>query len=335
MKDFEKIDKELIELLQKRQKLALDKGVSTTWSKDYLADLAGGSLTEAFLSSVYREIDSANLSAQKEVCVAFLGTNGSFTHQAAISRFGHSVKYLPQEDIGTVFRRVENGEADYGVVPVENSTEGAVNRTLDTLINTETKIVGEVRLRIHHNFLSNVPRSEIKNIYSHPQALAQCHGWLKAHFPNAQLIESESTTEGAMIASKSTDSAAVASLLAAEDLSLNVLEKNIEDLKGNSTRFMVISNRVENPTGNDKTSLLLCTKDQAGALYKALAPFTKYGVSLTMIESRPSKRRSWEYFFFIDFLGHINDGENIKMIEELGEMCQFVKNLGSYPRATD
>ncbi len=336
MKEFSDIDRQLIELLEKRQQLALGESKAETWSKEYLADLnTGGVVSPETLEAIYREIDSGNMTALKTTVVAFLGTTASFTHQAAISRFGHSVKYLPQDDIASIFRKVENGEADFGVVPIENSTEGAVNRTLDTLINTEATIVGEIRLRIHHNFLCNVSRQDVKNIYSHPQALAQCHAWLKANFPNAQLIETESTTEGAKIAAESDDSAAVASLQAAEDFSLQVLEKNIEDLKGNSTRFMIISNRGTAPTGNDKTSLLLCTKDQAGALYNALAPFKKHGVSLTMIESRPSKRRSWEYFFFIDFLGHVDDGENRVMLEELGAFCQFVKPLGSYPCAED
>jgi chorismate mutase/prephenate dehydratase len=333
MKDFEKIDKELIRLLKERQQLATDKKLISTWTKEYLKELSTGELSIDLLSAVYREIDSANISEQKETKVAFLGPATSFTNQAALNYFGHSVDYLPQYDIPAIFNKVETGEANFGVVPIENSTEGAVNRTLDALVNTEAKIVGEIRLRVHHNILAKCDRSQVEVVYSHRQALAQCHGWLLVNFPNAKLVETESTTEGARLASETENAAAIASLQAAELFNLNIIEKNIEDVKGNSTRFLVISNHLTSSTGNDKTSLLLCTKDQAGALYESLAPFKQFGVSLSMIESRPSKRQSWEYYFFIDFIGHIDDGQNAEMLTELEKICSFVKNLGSYHRA--
>ncbi len=324
------IDQEIAKLVAQRLELMESKencvAEVTRLAKQF-------SIPEPALKTIFHEIDSAFVVKKRPISVAFFGQEFSFTHQAAMSEFGSCVTYHPQDQIAKVFSAIENEEFDFGVVPVENSTEGAVNRTLDSLIETDTKIVGEISSRIHHNLLSNCDHKDIKNVYSHRQALAQCSGWLKTYLPQAQLIEAESTTAGAELAAKHPNSAAIASAKAAAQFGLAVTDKNIEDENNNTTRFSVISHRNLLPTGHDKTSLLLCTKDQAGALYESLGPFKRHGVSLTMIESRPSRRKEWEYFFFIDFIGHVD--ENRELLEELAEQCQFVKVLGSYPVASE
>jgi len=334
MDSFKEIDQQLVSLVEQRIKMMREEHILAGFSDDYIAELTiNHEVPKEIILNLLSEISDEASKSYATPTVAFFGTTGSFTNQAALKYFGKNADYKPVAEIAEVFKLVENSEIQYGVIPVENSTEGAVNRTLDSLINSQILVVGEVRLTIRQNLLSNFPMDEIENVYSHPQALAQCHDWLREHLPNARLIESKNTTQGVQDALSNEKSAAIASLLAAKNHPITILKKNIQDQKDNTTRFLVISRNENKPTGHDKTSLLICTKHTPGALYHALAPFAKYGASLAMIESRPSKRQSWEYFFFIDFIGHIDENENQKMVDELKEICQFVKVLGSYPRA--
>jgi chorismate mutase/prephenate dehydratase len=331
---FKEIDQQLVSLVDKRIKLMKEEHILAGFSESYIAELTiNHEVPKEVISNLLNEISNEASKAYTTPTVAFLGTSGSFTNQAALKYFGKNATYKAVSEISEIFKLVESAELKYGIIPVENSTEGAVKRTLDSLIDSKTQVVGEVRLEIKQNLLSNIPMEQIENVYSHPQALAQCHNWLRQHLPHARLIESENTTEGVKDAVANERSAAIASLLVAEHQPIKLLKKNIQDQKDNATRFLVISRYKNKPTGHDKTSLLVCTKHMPGALYHALAPFAKYEASLAMIESRPSKRLSWEYFFFIDFIGHIDEKNNKKMIEELSEHCQFVKILGSYPRA--
>ena len=331
---LKEIDQQLVSLVEQRIALMKEEHILAGFSESYIAELTINSpVPKEIISDLLNEISDEASKAYATPTVAFFGTSGSFTNQASLKYFGKNTNYKPVSEIDEVFKLVENSEIQYGVIPVENSTEGAVNRTLDSLINSKVLVVGEVSLNIQQNLLSNTVMDEIESVYSHPQALAQCHDWLRQHLPNARLIESENTTQGVQDALSNEKSAAIASLLAAKNQPINTLKKNIQDQKDNTTRFLVISRHENKPTGHDKTSLLICTKHTPGALYHALAPFAKHGASLAMIESRPSKRQSWEYFFFVDFIGHIDENENQKMVDELKELCQFVKVLGSYPRA--
>ncbi len=334
MNCFKDIDAQIVGLIEERVGLMKKEHVLAGFSEAYITELTAKHIIDpSMIKSLLDDISKTVRKGFTPPEVAFFGTPGSFTHQAAIKHFGTEAKFSAFQEISEVFKKVDNLEIEYGIIPVENSTEGAVNRTLDSLIDSKSLVVGEVSIPIQQNLLSNVPLSEIENVYSHPQALAQSHNWLRKNLPNANLIESENTTEGVRDALNNKNSAAVGSLLAADYQEISVLEKNIQDQQGNTTRFVIISRHKNLPTGHDKTSLLVCTKHMPGALYHSLAPFDKHGISLSMIESRPSKRLSWEYFFFIDFLGHIDEEKSQAMLKDLEKICQFVKVLGSYPRA--
>ncbi len=294
-----------------------------------------GLLQNRTLRAIYREIMSGAIALEHPVKVGYLGPEATFTQQAALGKFGRSVEYKPSSNIAEVFTEVEMNRVDYGCVPIENSTEGAVNYTLDRFVDSNSKICAEINMSIHQNLMANCDKAAIKRIYSHPQALGQCRNWLQKNFPGIDLIEVSSTTKAAKTASIEENSAAIASTLAAETYNLKLLEESIEDNTDNTTRFLIIGNQEPKPTGDDKTSICFAIKDKIGALYDCLLPFKHEDITLTMIESRPSKRKNWQYCFFLDMLGH-KDGENVKKaISELEEMCQFVKVLGSYPRSTD
>ena len=291
-----------------------------------------GRLPAKAIRAIYREIMSASLALEKDLTIAFLGPEATWTHQAARSKFGLSVKYTPESSISDVFARVTRGTADYGVVPIENSLEGAVNHTLDVFMDSELKICAQILLRIRNDLLSKWPRDQIKKIYSHPQVFGQCRQWLQENARDLELIEVSSTTRAAQIAATEPAAAALASSMAAEVYGLQVLETSVQDSPNNTTRFLVISPAGCPVTGNDKTSLMFSIQDRVGALYSALEPFSRLKLSMSKIESRPSKRKNWEYFFFVDFEGHIEDPLVAEAIKELGEHCTFVKVLGSYPR---
>ncbi len=297
-----------------------------------VSKLNGGPVPDASLHAIYREIMSCALSLEKTMSIAFLGPAATFTHLAAIRRFGHSLTYVPQKTIADVFTEVGKGRADYGVVPVENSTEGVVNNTLDMFVDSNLKVVAQIVMPIQHCLVGRGQKSRIKKLYSHPQALGQCRGWVQTHFPRAEIIESSSTTRAAELAAADKSAAAIASTLAAEQYGLKILEQDIQDNTANITRFLVLGTQCSPSTGNDRTSLMMRITHEVGALHRALEPFQKHRLNMTKIESRPSKRKAWEYYFFIDVDGHMDDPPVKKAIQVLEERCGYVKILGSFPR---
>lgn len=292
-----------------------------------------GPLADVSIKAIYREIMSGTLALEGPMKVAYLGPPATFTNQASLRKFGSSVEYVDCNTITDVFREVDNGRATYGVVPIENSIEGAVNHTLDMFVDFDLKICSEVYMEISHNLLSNSRKiKDIKAIYSIPQVFGQCRNWIEKNLPLADLAEVTSTTKAAEIVSKKRGAAAIGSVLAGEVYGLSILAKDIEDSAHNVTRFLVISRDLyPKPTGNDKTSIVFSIKDRVGALHDMLVPFKKNRVNLTKIESRPSKERAWDYFFFVDMLGHINNKKVAKAVDGLQKVCTYLKILGSYP----
>lgn len=267
-----------------------------------------GPLPSEEVGRLFREIMSACLALEKPLSVAYLGPPGTFTQAAALKHFGHSVQATSVGDIGDVFREVEAGSVDYGVVPVENSTEGVVSHTLDRFLRSPLRIAGEVSLRIHHHLMTHATDlGAITRVYSHQQSLAQCRHWLDVNLPRAERIAVGSNAEGARIAAGQSTSAAIGAEAAAQIYGLPILAPRIEDEPGNTTRFLVIGERDVPPSGRDKTSILLACRNEAGGLHGLLTPLAECGISMTRIESRPSKRGLWDYVFFIDFLGHRED----------------------------
>ncbi|MCH2176298.1 MAG: prephenate dehydratase [Lentisphaeria bacterium] len=265
--------------------------------------------------------------------VAYLGPEASYTHQAALASVDGKSRHYFQglESIPDVFAAVEDGKFDLGVVPVENSTEGVVTATFDLLANSSIQIVKELCLPIHHQFLVKDLKEEVKVLYSHPQAFGQTRHWLLENYPECEHIESSSTSAAAKLASETPNSAALSGILAAEIYDLKVKHENIEDFSDNKTRFLVIGKESVNAGTSSKTSLMFALKDEIGILYDALLPFKNNQVNLTMIQSRPSKQKNWEYIFFVDFLGHISEQSASQAIRELQDKCEELKVLGSYP----
>jgi chorismate mutase/prephenate dehydratase len=298
---------------------------------DRVCGLNQGPMTDEQLRAVYREIMSSALALEKTMTIAYFGPEATFTHQAAIRRFGSSLKYSPQKTIADVFSEVSKKSADYGVVPVENSTEGVVTHTLDMFVDSDLKVVSQIVLPVQQCLMSNSPRKKIKKLYVHPQSLAQCRGWIQNHLPGVEIIETSSNARSAELAAKEKSTAAIAGILAAEKYGLRVLEQDIQDNAANATRFLVLGRQCSPPTGDDRTSLMLSVADKAGALHEAIAAFRRHKINMTKIESRPSKRKAWEYFFFIDCEGHAQDKKVSRAIRLLGTHCNFVKVLGSYP----
>ncbi len=296
-----------------------------------VSGLSKGPLSKVAVESIYREIMSANLALEKVLRIAYMGPRASFSNLAALKRFGSQMEYVSCSGIPEVFLEVERGAADYGVVPVENSIEGAVTHTLDMLIDSELKICSQVILNVSHNLLANCPKGSIRRVYSNPQVFGQCRIWLQKNLPVPELVDVSSTTRAAELAKKEKNSAAIASLLASEVYGLKVLARDIQDSLRNATRFLVVGKNIASRTGHDKTSLLFSIKDRVGALYEMLLPFRRYGVNLTKIESRPSKKKAWEYYFFVDICGHQCDARVRKALKELEHRCAYLKILGSYP----
>ena len=293
-----------------------------------------GPLSADAVRVIWREILSASLALEHPLPVAYFGPPGTNTHAAAMRRFGSSIQFVAVRSIVEVFDEVERGRAAFGVVPVENSTEGAVNITLDRLIDAEVYITGEVTLDITHFLLSRAADlGEIKVVCSHPQALAQCRQWLNANLPDVKTEEVSSTSAAAERARDDATVAAIASELAARLYDVPVLRPRIEDNPSNSTRFLVIGRQPVPPTGRDKTSILFSMKNEPGVLYSILQPFAARRLNLTKIESRPTKRRPWEYLNFVDFEGHRDTDDVRAVLGEVKERCQFLKILGSYPAA--
>ena len=290
--------------------------------------------TEA-IRSVFQEVFSACLSLEKTVKVAYLGPEGTFSHMAVKRQFGLSARAIPIKTITGVFEEVERGGADLGVVPVENSTDGMINHTLDSFVDSELKISAEIMLKISLCLIARaeVDLEHIERVYSLPVALAQCRRWLATHLPGATVVEAPSTAEAARSAHGDAHGAAVASEMAAKLYDLQVLKRNIEDLTENVTRFLVLGRQQAEPTGHDKTSVLLTTRDQPGILYRVLGGFADRGLNMTKIESRPSRRRAWEYIFFVDVDGHERDAAVAAGLDAVRSQCESMKVLGSYPKA--
>ena len=293
-----------------------------------------GPLDDEEIARLFREIMSACLALEQPMKIAFLGPEGTFTQAAALKHFGHSVQTQSMGSIPEVFRDVESGECCYGVVPVENSTEGVVTHTLDMFLSSPLRICGEVTLRINHHLMGLVEGLEqVQTIYSHQQSLAQCRGWLDRHLPRAKRISVGSNAEAAKLAGSEPESAAIAGEAAAEIYGLKILSQNIEDEPGNTTRFLVVGKQEPPSSGEDKTSLLLATRNVAGGLHRLLLPLAEHNVSMTRIESRPSRRGKWEYVFFVDVEGHQEDENVAQALERLRNESQMCKVLGSFPKA--
>jgi len=294
-----------------------------------------GRLPEKSIRAIYREIMSAALALEDDLKIAYLGPEGTWTHQAAIKKFGHSVAYTSQPNFAEVFDQVTRRQADYGVVPIENSTEGAVSHTLDLFVDSPLQICAQILLRIENGLMASIPREQIKTLYSHPQVFGQCRTWILRNFPEADLVEVSSTTRAAQLArdNAAQGAAALGGALAAEMNGLEMLESSIQDRATNTTRFLVIGEKTCPPTGKDRTSILFAIHDRPGSLVRALQAFDQFQINMSKIESRPSKRKDWEYVFYVDLSGHCDDPELKKAIEELEKHCSMVKLLGSYPDA--
>lgn len=338
------VDKKITELLNLRARITLDiaqlkrKCGKSIYSPDREREVLRkviltnkGPLNDEALQTIYREIMSSSLSLEKPLKIAYLGPEATFTQLAALKRFGSQVEYIACNSITDVFSEVEKDTADYGVVPIENSIEGAVTHTLDMFVDSDLKICSQIILDVSHNLLANCPKTKIKRVYSNPQVFAQCRIWLQENLPDVEKIEVSSTTRAAQIATKEKYSACIASLLAAKVYKLKVIASDIEDSPHNITRFLVIGKTNVGQTSHDKTSILFSIKDRVGALHDMLVPFKKYGINLTKIESRPSKRKAWDYYFFVDLEGHQYNPRVKKALLELEHKCTFLKVLGSYP----
>ncbi|MEI7998102.1 MAG: prephenate dehydratase [Candidatus Omnitrophota bacterium] len=343
-KKIDVLDTKIVELLNQRAEVTQDIGKQKLKDNasvyaparekqvlDRVKALSKGALNKESLEAIYREIMSASLALEKTVHIAALGKKGAYTFSAAKKIFGEQVTYESCQDIPEVFRRVESGECDQGVLPIENSTEGMVTPTVDLLVDSELKICRQVLLPIKHNLLSKTTITKIKKVYSNPQVFNQCRHWLSQNMPSVGLIEVASTTEAAEIASREKDSAALASIEAAKENKLDILVSNISDLAHNTTRFCVIGANSAAATGADRTSLVFSIKDRVGALHAMLTPFYTNKINLTKIESRPSKKKAWDYYFFIDLEGHQDDPHVKRALAQLEGMCKFMKILGSYP----
>jgi chorismate mutase/prephenate dehydratase len=291
-----------------------------------------GPFPQEGLRAIFREIISASRSLEAPMTICYLGPEATFAHAAAIRHFGKSSQYVPMIRVEDIFTEVEKGNAHFGVLPIENSTEGVVHRTVDLFLDSSLKICAEICVNIQHNLLSNAELKSIRKIYSHPQALAQCRNWISQNLPWAEVLPTSSTARGVEDAVKEPDSAAIASELASTTYGLPIVVRAIEDSAWNQTRFVVVGPRSPDPTGYDKTSVVIFLKDEPGALFRALRPFEIYGINLCGIESRPSRREAWKYMFYIDFEGHVDDPQVIKAFDELEKHALYAKVLGSYPR---
>ncbi len=346
---IDSLDEQIQSLISERAKCAQDVATikqSTDKDVDYyraereavvlrkILDRNQGPLSDEELARLFREIMSACLALEEPMKIAFLGPEGTFTQSASLKHFGHSVNTVPLGAIDEVFREVESGAANYGVVPVENSTEGVVNHTLDMFLDSSLSISGEVELRIHQHLLSAEKNiGDIKRIYSHQQSLAQCREWLDANMPNVERISVASNAEAARLSKNEKASAAIAGEIAAQIYELDMLVINIEDDPDNTTRFLIVGRSSTTPSGHDKTSILISTPNKPGALHNLLEIFSKNKISMTRIESRPSRRGMWDYVFFIDIEGHKMDKSVASALHDLEQETSILKVLGSYPCA--
>lgn len=347
-KKIDIVDEQIIRLLNERADLVHEVGVikksagqpiyAPEREEQVLRGLAQKALDlksrlpEKSIRAIYREIMSAALALEKDLTIAYFGPRSTNTHQAARSRFGASVDYVPQVTIADVFDAVARERADYGVVPIENSTEGAVNHTLDVFMDSDLRICAQILMRIENHLAAKVPVSEIKKIYSHPQVFGQCRNWLQRVMPNVELVEVGSTPRAAELAASEPNAGCLVGRMAAEEHGLPILEQSVQDNPNNTTRFLVLSKAASPPTGDDRTSLMFCIRDEPGTLFHALEPFNRLKISMSKIESRPSKRKAWEYYFFVDVDGHADQSPLKEAITELEPHCTLLKILGTYPK---
>jgi chorismate mutase/prephenate dehydratase len=350
--EIDRIDAELEQLLNARARIAQAVGTTkrtagTGTAEFYRPEREAevlrsvvarnrGPLSNEEMVRLFREIMSACLAQQEPLKIAFLGPEGTFTQQAVMKHFGHSVRALPLPAIDEVFREVESGVADFGVVPIENSTEGTVSHTADMFLLSPLKICGEVELRVHQHLIGRVDSLErIERICSHQQSLAQCRGWLSEYLPHVERVAVASNAEAARRARDEDGTAAIAGEAAAEVYGLKILVPEIEDRPDNATRFLVVGRKILEPSGRDRTTLLLSAPDTAGpgALLRLLEPFARHGISMSRLESRPSRRKKWDYVFFVDVEGHASDAPVAKALAEIKSRASLCKLLGSYPRA--
>jgi chorismate mutase / prephenate dehydratase len=348
-KRIDDVDDRLLELISERAKLAAEvarvKGLSADNHGFYRPEREAqilrkimtqnqGPLPQEEMARLFREIMSACLALEQPLQIAYLGPEGTFTQAAALKHFGHSVTTVPHDSIDQVFREVEAASCNFGVVPIENSIEGVVNHTLDMLIDSPLKISGEVELRIHHHLLGKgADYSKATRVYSHQQSLAQCRRWLDENLLTADRIAVSSNAEAARLAAGEPNSVAIAGEAAAEIYELKYHARNIEDHPDNTTRFLVIGRQVTPPSGDDKTSILVSGPNRAGLLYHLIKPLADNGINMTRLESRPSRQGLWDYVFFIDILGHVEDAKVAAALADLEKQAGVLKLLGSYPRA--
>lgn len=345
-KTIDAIDTQLLDLLSKRAdavhmvgeiKKNEDLEIYAPEREDALlkslASKNQGRLPEKSIRAIYREIMSAALALEDDLKIAYLGPEGTWTHQAAISKFGHSVEYTAQPNFAEVFDHVTRRHSSYGVVPIENSTEGAVSSTLDLFVDSPLRICAQILMRIENGLMAAIPREQIKTLYSHPQVFGQCRNWILRNFPDADLVECSSTTKAAHLAKKyaSDGAAAMGGPLSAEMADLKMLDTAIQDRATNTTRFLVIGEKTCPPTGKDRTSILFAVHDRPGSLVKALQAFDSFAINMSKIESRPSKQKDWDYIFYVDLAGHCEDPEVREALDILETHCSLVKILGSYP----
>jgi len=344
-KKIDQIDAKIVGLLNDRVSVALKIGQAKSLSNDLVyaphretevlrrvIDLSRGPLPDQAIGAIYREVISATRALESELKIVYLGPEATYTHLAAREKFGSAPEFVAGKNIGEVFQEVEQGRASFGVVPIENSTEGVVAHTLDRLVESNLRICAEMFFDIHHCLLSRSGRGEdIRRVVSHPQALAQCRRWLEGHFPNAPVEEVASTAQAAARAAADPALAAISSSLAKEVYKLEMVAENIEDHSNNITRFLVIGRKEPKPSKKDKTSLVFSVKDEPGILHRMLQPLARSRINLTKIESRPLKDKPWEYMFFIDFKGNKEEARVKRAIRSLEKNCLFMKVLGSYP----
>ena len=344
--EIDRIDREVLRLINERARAAGDIGRLKTgvlYRPEREAQVLRGvrennpgPLSGDTIAFLFREIMSACLAHERPITAACLGPSGTYSEAAAVRHFGHAANTLGCATLEDVFRAAETGKADFAVVPVENSTEGAVGRTLDLMIESPLKVCGEIQLRVRHQLLVPPGIAELKQVrrvYSHSQSLGQCQHWLNANLPQAERLSVASNAEAARLAAETDDAAAIAGELAGERYGLNVLAAHIEDEASNTTRFLVLGPEIPGPSGRDKTSLVLATRNRPGAIHELLTPLARHGVSMTRLESRPSRTALWEYVFFVDVEGHCSEAAVAAAIGEIEEKASFCKVLGCYPAA--
>ncbi|KTD18408.1 prephenate dehydratase [Legionella jordanis] len=345
--DIDRIDKQILELLRERADLAAkvaqvkqQQHTPIFYRPEREAQILRSIvaqnqslLPDHEIARIFRDIMTACLALQQPLSIAYLGPEGTFSQQAVEKHFGESVTMVPEHSITEVFKQVESGNVHYGVVPIENSTEGMVNLTLDNLINSDVQICGEISLKIHHHLARIDPEKPLKRIYAHQQTIAQCRHWLSVHYPAVLLKEVTSNGLAAQLASQEAEAAAICGDKAIEIYGLRKSHQHIEDYPNNTTRFIILGQQLPGPSGHDKTSLVISTPHEPGSLIQLLMPFEKFKINMTLIESRPYRHRNWSYLFFIDFEGHQSEPHIQAALEELAKRSVMMNLLGSYPKS--